>query len=295
MFGLRFRRQDLEGYLFLLPWLIGLVVFRLLSILASAGLSLMSWDLLQPPKFVGLQNFRDLLVDNLFWTSLGNTLYYVAGSVPLVLIFALVAAFLLSRPLPIVGVLRTVYYLPSVTTGVAVALLWQWMFEPTYGVIDTMLSWVGIPGPPWLGSTTWAMPALILMSTWGIGGAMVIFLAGIKGVPTHLYEAAAIDGANGWHQFWHVTMPMLSPVIFFNLIIGVINSFQVFTQAYVMTNGGPANATLVYILYLYNQGFSWLHMGYASALAWILFVIVLLLTTIIFRQSGWVYYEGAGR
>lgn len=295
MFGIRLRRRDVEGYLFLLPWLIGLVVFRLVSILASAGLSLMSWDLLQPPRFVGLQNYRDLLADNLFWTSLGNTFYYVIGSVPLVLILALFAAFLLSRPLPGVGILRTIYYVPSVTTGVAVALLWEWMFEPTYGVIDTMLSWVGIPGPPWLGSTTWAMPALILMGTWGIGGAMVIFLAGIKGVPTHLYEAAAIDGANGWDRFWNVTMPMLSPVIFFNLIIGIIGSFQVFTQAYVMTNGGPANATLVYVLYLYNQGFSWLHMGYASALAWILFIIVLALTTIVFRQSGWVYYEGAGR
>ena len=295
MHRIRLRRRDLEGYIFLLPWLIGLVVFRLVSIVASAALSLMNWDILRPPHFVGLQNYRDLIGDNLFWTSLFNTLYYVAGSVPLVLILALLAAFLLARPLAGVGVLRTVYYLPSVTTGVAVALLWQWMFEPTYGVIDTMLGWVHIPGPPWLGSTTWAMPALILMGTWGIGGSMVIFLAGLKGVPQQLYEAAAIDGANGWSQFWNVTIPMLSPVIFFNLIIGIINSFQVFTQAYVMTNGGPANATLVYILYLYNQGFSWLHMGYASALAWILFVIVLGLTTVIFRRSAWVYYEGAGR
>jgi multiple sugar transport system permease protein len=295
VFRIRIGQRDVEGYLFLLPWLIGLVIFRLVSIVASAGLSLMSWDLLQPPHFVGLQNYQDLFADNLFWTSLFNTLYYVVGSVPLSLILALLAAFLLNRPLPGVGVLRTVYYLPSVTTGVAVALLWQWMFEPTYGVIDTILGWFHVPGPPWLGSTTWAMPALILMSTWGIGSAMVIFLAGLKGVPQHLYEAAAIDGASGWHQFWNVTVPMLTPVIFFNLIIGIISSFQVFTQAYVMTNGGPANATLVYILYLYNQGFSWLHMGYASALAWILFIIVLGLTTFIFRRSAWVYYEGAGR
>lgn len=295
MRGIRIKRRDVEGYLFLLPWLIGLVVFRLLSIVASAVISLTSWDLLNPPRFIGLQNYQALVTDNLFWTSLFNTLYFVVGSVPLILGLALLAAFLLNRPLPGVGILRTVYYLPSVTTGVAVALLWEWMFEPTYGVIDTMLSWVHIPGPPWLGSITWAMPAIILMSTWGLGSSMVIFLAGLKGVPTHLYEAAAIDGANGWHQFWNVTIPMLTPVIFFNLIIGVIGSFQVFTQAYVMTNGGPANATLVYILYLYNQGFSWLHMGYASALAWILFIIVLVLTTIIFRQSDWVYYEGGGR
>ena len=295
MFRTRSSRRNVEGYLFLLPWLIGLVAFRLAPIVASAILSLMSWDILRPPHFIGLKNYGDLLHDPLFWTSLGNTLYFVAGSVPLVLILALSAALLLNRPLPGIGILRTVFYLPSVTTGVAVALLWTWMFEPQYGIIDTVLGWFHIPGPPWLGSTTWAMPAIILMSAWGLGGTMVIFLAGLQGVPRHLYEAAALDGANAWRRFWNVTLPMLTPVIFFNLIIGVINSFQVFTQAYVMTGGGPANATLVYILYLYQQGFSFLHMGYASALAWILFVIVLGLTAIIFRQSGWVYYEGAGR
>jgi len=295
VFRTRSSRRNVEGYLFLLPWLIGLVAFRLAPIVASAILSLMSWDILRPPHFIGLKNYGDLLHDPLFWTSLGNTLYFVAGSVPLVLILALSAALLLNRPLPGIGILRTVFYLPSVTTGVAVALLWTWMFEPQYGIIDTVLGWFHIPGPPWLGSTTWAMPAIILMSAWGLGGTMVIFLAGLQGVPRHLYEAAALDGANAWRRFWNVTLPMLTPVIFFNLIIGVINSFQVFTQAYVMTGGGPANATLVYILYLYQQGFSFLHMGYASALAWILFVIVLGLTAIIFRQSGWVYYEGAGR
>lgn len=298
MFRLRLSRtgrRQIEGYLFLLPWLIGLIVFRLIPIVSSAVLSLMSWDILQPPHFIGLRNYGDLLTDNLFWTSLFNTLYYVAGSVPLILILALLAALLLNRRLPGVGVLRTVFYLPSVTAGVAVALLWTWMFEPQYGVIDTILGWFHIPGPAWLGSTTWAMPAIILMGTWSLGGTMVIFLAGLQGIPRHLLDAAALDGANGWQRFWTVTLPMLSPVIFFNLIIGVINSFQVFTQAYVMTNGGPANATLVYILYLYNQGFSYLHMGYASALAWILFLIILALTAIIFRQSGWVYYEGATR
>jgi len=288
-------RRDLEGYLFALPWILGLIIFRLGPMIASIVLSFMSWNVLQPPEWVGLRNYTDLIKDQLFWTSLVNTVYYVVGRVPLVMIGALIVAMLLRRTFFATKVFRTIYYLPTITPAVSAALLWAWMFDPLYGVVNALLSLVGIKGPGWLASPEWAMPALILVNVWAIGTTMVIYLAGLQGVPVQLYEAAEIDGAGRWDKIVHVTIPMVTPVIFFNLIMGIIFSFQVFVNAYVMTNGGPANATLVYVLYLYQQGFQFLHMGYASALAWILFVIILLFTAATFRSSGWVYYEGTGR
>jgi len=260
-------------------------------------MSMTEWDLFTPPRFVGLGNYQKILfADPLFWKSLGNTVYYVGGRVPIVIVLALAIAVLLNARIPLRDFLRTVYYLPTVTPEVAMFLLWVWMFDPSAGVINNLLALVGIkPGPEWLGSSDWAMPALIIVATWSIGSVMVIFLAGLQGVPQHLYEAAELDGAGGWGKIRHVTLPLISPVIFFNLIMGIIGAFQMFTKAFVMTNGGPANATLMYVLYLYDQAFLWFRMGYGSALAWILFAVLFVLTFIMFRRSQWVYYEGRGR
>ena len=209
---------------------------------------------------------------------------------------ALFLAVLLNQKVRGLALFRTIFYLPSVTSGVAVSLLWMWLLDPNGGLVNTLLSYLGIRGPLWLQSPVWSKPALILMSLWGTGGTMVIYLAGLQGIPEQLYEAASIDGANSWARFRHITIPMLSPTIFFTLIIGVINSFQAFTQAYVMTSGGPVNSTLFYVYYIYRRGFQYLHMGYACALAWILFVILLFFTAMQFKLSSqWVFYEGEVR
>jgi multiple sugar transport system permease protein len=287
-------RANLEGYLFIAPWLVGLVFLQLGPMIASFVLSFTHYEVLNPAVFIGAQNYVDLLTnDPLFRKSLLNTVYYVGGSVPIRLLVALSLAVLLNMPFRGRALFRTLFYLPSVTSGVAVATVWLWMFEPTYGVINNVLAWFRIPGPPWLGDLDWAMPSVILMSVVYIGQMMVVFLAGLQDVPQHLLEAAAIDGAGAWRRFLHVTIPILSPTIFFNLVMAIISSFQVFTSIYVMTRGGPANATYVYMLYLYDQAFRYVHMGYACALAWVLFVIILVITLLQFRGSGWVYYEGA--
>ena len=291
---LKFDREALWGYIFVAPWVIGFLVFTLGPVIASIGLSFSDYDFFAPPKFVGLSNYIELFTrDRLFILSLYNTVYYVLFSVPLGIIFAFMLALLLNVKLPGMNIYRTVFYLPAVTSGVAVSLLWIWLFNPQFGLINYLLRSIGLPGPGWLVDPTWSKPAFILMSLWGVGGTAVIFLAGLQGVPTSLYEAAVIDGANTWQKFRHVTIPMMTPVIFFNLVMGLIGSFQVFTSAYVMTGGAPQNSTLFYVLYLFRQAFRLLRMGYAAAMAWVLFVIVILLTLIQFRLSQkWVYYEG---
>lgn len=220
------------------------------------------------------------------------TIYYLLN-VPLNLLLGLLLAILLNQKIRGIAVFRTIYYLPSVTAGVAVSLLWMWIFNPRFGVINVLLSKVGIQGPAWLGSETWAMPALIIMSIWGVGGSMLIYLGALQSIPTHLYEAATLDGAGAWRKFLNITIPMVTPVLLLNMIMGVIASFQVFTQAFIMTKGGPNYATLFYVLYLYQQAFEWFNLGYASALAWVLFVVILIFTFVILRSSSkWVYYEG---
>jgi multiple sugar transport system permease protein len=290
-------RENVEGYLFISPFLVGLLLLKLGPMLASAYFSLTSWDSLRPPQFIGLENYRKLFFeDPLFLKSLGVTTYYVAGRLPLVMIVALSIAILLNQAIPGRRGLRTIYYLPVVTPVVATALLWMWIFQPRFGAINSVLAWFGVTGPGWISSPEWAVPSLILVSVWSSAGSMmVIYLAGLQGVPQTLYEAATIDGANWLHRIRHVTLPMITPVILFNLVLGLITSFQVFTNAYVMTQGGPANATMFYMLYLYNNAFQWLKMGYASAMAWVLFIILAVLTAIVFRRSGWVYYEGSAR
>jgi multiple sugar transport system permease protein len=287
-------RDWLWGYIFVGPWIIGFVIFTLGPVLASLGLSFMDYELISAPTWRGLENYVELLTrDRLFGLSLFNTIYYTLFSVPLGIIVAFLLALLLNVRLPGMNVFRTVYYLPAVTAGVAISLLWIWLFNPQFGLVNYLLRSIGLPGPGWLVDPAWAKPAFIMMSVWGVGGTVVIFLAGLQGVPRSLYEAAEIDGAGTLQRFRHVTVPMMTPVIFFNMIVGIIGSFQVFTSAYVMTQGGPRESTLFYVLYLFRQGFKLLRMGYAASMAWILFIIIIVLTLIQLRLSSkWVYYEG---
>ena len=287
------RREALDFYLGIMPWAVGFIVFGGGPIVASFVLSFMDWKVLAAPRWVGLANYQHLIFgDKVFRTALGNTLYYTALSVPLGVLASMLLAVLVNQKVPGQNLFRTIYYLPSVTSGVAVALLWVWLFNPNFGLINYVLSLVGIRGPGWLSDVRWAKPALVLMSLWGAGGGMVIFLAGLQGMPEHLYDAAKIDGAGAWALFRHVTLPMLTPTIFFMLVTSVIGSLQTFTNVYVMTNGGPGTATLMYGLYIYQNAFTFLKMGYACALAWILFGVVLALTWLQFQAgSRWVYYE----
>jgi multiple sugar transport system permease protein len=279
------KNNNVIGYLFVSPWILGFLLFTGGPIIASFVISTYDWNLLSAPSFVGLENYNTLIHDPLFFQSMKVTILYTLGSVPLVLTAALLVAMLLNQKVKGIGLFRTIFYLPTVVAGVAVSLLWSWIFNPDFGLLNQVLGWVGIEGPKWLFDENWALPSLIIMSIWGFGGAMVIFLAGLQDVPVMLYEAAEIDGASRLGKFWHVTLPMISPVILFNSVMGVIGSFQVFTQAYVMTEGGPNNATLLMVLYIYQNGFKYFKMGYASALSVVLFVIILAITLLQFRLS----------
>lgn len=287
--------DNLVGYLFFAPWLIGLVLFNILPIFSAVYYSFTEYSVLQPPRWVGLKNYYDMFyVDELFGKAVYNTLYYALFSVPLGLIFAIVLAMLLNYRVWGLTFFRATFFLPSIVPGVAAAVIWAWILNPEYGLINDLLSRVGLPGPPWLTSAVWSKPAFILMSLWGIGSTTIIFLAALQDIPQHLYEAAEIDGANLFHRAYYVTLPMLTPAIFFNLIMGVIGALQIFTQVYVISDGGPLWSTLFYVFYLYRQGFQYFNMGYASALSLVLFVITLIFTMILMVTSKrWVYYEGA--
>jgi multiple sugar transport system permease protein len=291
-FSLR-RREAIAGYLFALPWLLNLVLFNAYPIGAAIFYSFTDYDILHPPLWKGLENYAHMFTeDQRFWVTLYNSAYYAFLSVPLGLIVALGLALLLNMPLRGISFFRTAFYLPSVVPTVAASVLWLWLLNPEFGLINTVLGFLGLPGPPWLASETWSKPSYVLMSLWGIGPATIIFLAGLQDIPTHLYEAAALDGASTLQRHRHITLPMLTPTIFFNLVVGVINALQIFTQVYVMTRGGPLDSTLFYVLYLYIQGFQFFHMGYASALAILLFLVILLLTLLLMLSSRrWVYYE----
>ncbi len=290
------RRNWIAFFLFISPWLIGHAIFTWGPIVVSAWLSLTEYDLVNSPTFVGLDNYKELFLSRLFWQSLKVTFYYTFGAVPLSVMGALSVATLLNQKIPGLSLWRTVFYLPVVTSGVAVALLWSWIFQPSYGLVNIALYEVfGIQGPAWFFDESWAIPAFIIMSLWGIGGPMLIYLAGLQGIPTQLYEAAEIDGATGIHKFRHITLPLITPVIFYNAVMSLIGSFQVFTQSFVITQGGPNYASYFYVLYLYQNAFQYFRMGYASALAWILFCIILVATIVMFRLSNrWVYYETVG-
>jgi multiple sugar transport system permease protein len=291
-------RQALEGYICILPWLVGFICFTAGPMLGSLAMSFTSWEMITPPVWIGLGNYQHLLADPLFYQALSNTAYISFLAVPLQLFLALLVALGLNQRLRGVNIYRTVFFLPSQMPLVASALLWLWIFNPDFGLANAVLQLAGLPPLGWLFDLNLAKPSIVLITLWGgIGTAMIIFLAGLQGVPESLYEAASIDGAGARARFWHVTLPMLSPVIFFNLIIGIIASFQAyFTLVYTTTRGGPANATLLYILYLFFKAFQDFEMGYASSLAWVLFLIVIVLTAIQFALARrWVYYEGGER
>ena len=286
-------RRNIEGWLFASPWIIGFILWTLGPMLASLVIAFTEWDLISSPKWVGLTNVQAMVNDELVTQALKVTTIYALTSVPLTIIFGLILALFLNADIVGLRFYRTAFYLPSVLSGVAVALLWRWLFSTEFGMFNTLLSYVGIRGPAWLGDASWALPSLVIMSLWGIGSGAIIYLAGLQGIPTDLYEAAAVDGARGWHRLWYVTIPMMTPVLFFQLVTGIIAALQIFTQAFIMTNGGPNNATLFFLLYLYQNAFQYFRMGYASALAWVLFLYILVLTLIMFRSSSlWVYYEG---
>ncbi|MCX6048999.1 MAG: sugar ABC transporter permease [Chloroflexi bacterium] len=287
-------KRNLTGYLFFSPWLLGMLLFNIIPIILAIYYSLTEYTVLQSPRWIGLGNYREMfMVDELFWKALYNTIYFAVFSVPLSLMLALILAMLLNSRVPGQSFFRATFFLPSIVPAVAASVVWAWILHPEYGLVNDMLAKVGIPGPPWLTSEVWSKPAFILMSLWGIGPTAIIFLAGLQDIPQHLYEAAEIDGANVWQRIRNVTLPLLTPTIFFNLVIGMIGAFQVFTQAYIVSAGGPLWSTLFYVLYLYNQGFQYFKMGYASALAIVLFVIILVLTVIVQLTSRrWVYYEG---
>lgn len=286
------RREALWFYLFACPAILGLILFSVGPMIASFLLSFTSYDMLSAPSWIGLQNYVDLAHDNLFLKSLSVSLIYGAVSVPATMILALILAIMLNAKLPALAFFRSAYYLPSVISGVAVAMLWKWLFNGEYGLINVVLGKLGIHGPAWLTDEHWALRALILMSLWGFGGSMLIYLAGLQGVPKELYEAAKVDGASTFRQHVHVTVPMLSSVTFFNLIMGIISSLQVFAEPFVLTQGGPNHATLLLSVYLYQNAFQYLKMGYASAIAWVAFAIVLILTLLVFRSMPmWVHTE----
>ncbi len=286
------RREALEGYIAISPWLIGFVLFTGGPIVASLLIGFADWPLIESPRFNGVANYAELFRDPLFYQALKVTSIYSFASVPLGIVLGFSLALLLNRRIRGLAIWRTIYYLPAVVSGVAVATVWGWVLQPDFGVLNTLLRYVGIEGPKWLFSRTWVLPALILMSLWGVGAGLIIYLAGLQGIPTELYEAASIDGANAFRRLLHVTIPMMTPVLFLSLVTGLIGTFQVFTSAYIMTQGGPGSASLFYVLYIYRQAFQYHRMGYASALAWVLTLLIVLVTVIIFGTARfWVFYE----
>lgn len=285
-------RSTITGYLFIMPIVLGFLIWVAGPMVIAIGLSFTSWDMLRDPEFIGLQNYAQMFKDDLFWKSLQATFYFTCVSVPLSLMISFAVAMLMNVQVRGITFFRMLYYIPSIVPSVANAVLWVWVFNSEFGLLNAGLSWLGLPKILWLQDTRWAMPALILMSLWAVGGSMVIYLAGLQGIPQHLYEAAEIDGAGYWSRFFNVTIPMMSPVIFFNLVMGLIGALQTFTQGYLMTKGGPQNSTLFYGLYIYQSAFRDFKMGYAAALSWVLFTIVLLLSVFVFRSLGSkVYYE----
>jgi multiple sugar transport system permease protein len=292
------KREAAAGYLFVSPWLIGFVLLTLGPMILSLYFSFTQYNIVDPPKWVGADNYTHLFSDPLFWQSLKVTLYFAVLSLPSGLVLGFVLAILLNQKIPGVNFWRTLYFLPSVLSGVAVTLLWIILFNPQIGAINKLLEQIGIKGPGWLSDPNWAIPSLVIMALWGVGQNMIIYLAGLQGVPVDLYDAAKVDGAGALQRFRAVTIPMMTPVLFYNLVLGLISTFSYFTQAYVASAaggdvGGPARSTLFYNLYLYQAAFKFNEMGYASALAWVLFIIILILTGLVFRSSSlWVYYEG---
>lgn len=283
------RRNLRIGLLFVFPWLIGLGVFILYPVLSSLWHGFTDYSVLKPPVFVGLDNFKELAVDAVFRIALGNTLFYAFFYITLGTCMAIATALLLNTGIKGMSLYRTCFFLPSLMPVIASAVLWKWIFNGSsggsYGILNHLLSLIGITGPAWLNDIYWAKPALIIMALWGMGHTMIIYLAGLQNIPKALYEAAEIDGAGFWRRLWHITLPTLSPVIYFNMIMAIIQSLQVFAGPYIITDGtgGPARSTTFYAMYLFEVAFEDLRMGYAGAMAWVMFLLILALTLLVSR------------
>ena len=286
------QRRILNGYIFISPFILGFILWFLIPALVAAYLTFHRWNLISPPQFVGLANIERLFMDPLLPQSLKATFLYTILSVPLGLVLSFFLALLINTKVRGIALFRTIYYLPSIVPAVANALLWAWMFNTEFGLINVVVRGLGGSKIAWLQEPSWAIPAFVLLSLWGVGGSMIIFLAGLQGIPEIYYEAAEIDGAGRMEKMLYVTLPLMSPIIFFNLVIGFINSFQVFVIGYLVTNGGPQNSTLFLVLYIYRTAFQSQNMGYAATLSWLLFFILLALSFVVFRYVGRrIYYE----
>jgi len=291
------KKESLQGYLFIAPWIIGFLVFMAGPLLFSLYGSFTNYNITSKMDFIGIENYIKMFTnDPLIWISLKNTLYYVALSVPLTTAGAVLLSVLLNQGVRGTRIFRTIYYLPAVLSGVGVYLLWMQLLSPSSGLVNTLLGWVGIEGPAWLSDPAWTKPALIFMKLWSLGGGMLLYLASLQGVSQSLYEAAEIDGANSFRKFWHITVPMITPVIFFDLVTSFIGAFQIFQEAYVMSDsgdGGPANSLVFFNLHMWNKAFEVFDMGYAMAMSWFLFIIILVLTVFnLVLAPRWVHYEG---
>jgi multiple sugar transport system permease protein len=293
--GVMEREQTKWGYIFIAPAIIGLLLFSLGPMLFSMVASFTEWNVISPMKFVGFGNYAKLFRDPLVLQSLKVTAYYTVLTVPLTTVVTFLVALLLNTKVPGISIFRTIFYIPSIVPAVASAALWMFIYNPMFGLLNTILKTVGLPTSNFIFGKEGVIPCLAVMAVWASGNTVVIYLAGLQGVSRQLYEAAEIDGANVLSQFKNITIPMMTPVIFYNVVMGIINSMQTFTQAYIMTDGGPDNASLFYTLLLYRTAFKNSSMGYASAMSWILFIIIALLTAVIFKTSNrWVYYENGG-
>ena len=289
------RREQRRFYLFILPWLVGFLAFQAGPILLALGVSFTDWLLVSRPEWQGLKHYRALLEDDIFWTALKNSLYYAGVTVPLGILLAFCLALLLNRSWAAMGVFRTIFFMPALVSGVALALVWGWLFNPRFGAVNALLRRLDVPAPNWLGDPSWAMPAIMLLSAFGIGGTMLIYLAGLQNIPRELYDAARLDGAGWWAVTRHVTLPMISSVTFFLFVVGTIQALQLFTPTFVLTGGGPSNSTLTLPLYIYQSAFDYQRYGYASALTVVLLLLTLVLTLLqLLFARRWVYYAGWG-
>lgn len=289
------RKQQIAGWMFALPWILGILLFYAYPLFSSVYYSFHDFKGMTPVDFVGLGNYKRLLNDSLFWTSVKNTFAYAAMAVPVQVVFGILIAVLLNVNIRGRGIYRTVVFMPTLVPAVAVSIIWQWLLNSQFGIVNYALNLLGIRGPAWFGSVHWAKPSLVLISLWTVGQTVLIYLAGLQDIPGDLYEAATLDGASVLQRTVHITLPLLTPVILYNTIMAMINAFQQFTLSFVISNGtgGPADSLMFYTLYLYKNAFNYFEMGLASAMAWMMFVVIMSLTLLVYRSSGkWVHYMG---
>jgi multiple sugar transport system permease protein len=286
--------QARAGLYFAIPWILGLLIFYVYPLISSIFYSFTDYNVISDFRWVGLDNYATLLKDGTFWRGITNTVLYAAMAVPTGVVLGVMLALMLNLKIPGRGIFRTVFYLPSLVPVVATSIIWQWLLNPQFGLINYSLGLLGLKGIPWLSSPAWAKPSLVIMAMWVIGNTVIVYLAGLQDISKDYYEAADLDGANAWNRAMHITLPLLTPVIFFNLMMTIINTLQVFTLPYSLTQGTgkPADSLLFYSMYLYNNAFSYMKMGYASAMAWILFIVIFVITMLVFRSSKrWVFYQ----